>query len=35
VGLIIAKKITEIHRGQFKIDSVLNESTKITIIFDY
>jgi len=35
LGLIIAKKITELHGGQFKIDSILNESTKITIIFDY
>jgi len=35
LGLIIAKKITEIHGGQFKVESVLNESTKITIIFDY
>ncbi|MDR3627111.1 MAG: hybrid sensor histidine kinase/response regulator [Ignavibacteriaceae bacterium] len=35
LGLVIAKKITEIHGGQFKIDSILNESTKITIIFDY
>jgi signal transduction histidine kinase len=35
LGLVIAKKITEIHGGLFKIESVLSESTKITIIFDY
>ena len=35
LGLVIAQKITEIHGGQFKIESVLSESTKITIIFDY
>ena len=35
LGLTIAKKITEIHGGQFKVESSLNESTKVTIIFDY
>ncbi|MGA7720712.1 MAG: hybrid sensor histidine kinase/response regulator [Ignavibacteriaceae bacterium] len=35
LGLIIAKKITEIHGGQFKIESVLNENLKVTVIFDY
>jgi K+-sensing histidine kinase KdpD len=35
LGLTIAKKITEIHGGQFKIESVFKENLKVTMIFDY
>ena len=34
LGLIIAKKITEIYGGQFAIESIVNESTKVNIVFD-
>jgi signal transduction histidine kinase len=34
LGLIIAKKIVELHGGQFKIESLLNEGTKVSIICD-
>ncbi len=34
LGLIIAKKIAELHRGDFNIQSIVNDSTKVTIIFD-
>ncbi len=34
LGLVIAKKITEIHGGQFNIESSTNEGTKVNIIFD-
>lgn len=34
LGLIISKKIVELHGGEFKIESVVNENTKISIIFD-
>ena len=34
LGLIISKKITEIHGGSFIIESTVNEGTKINIMFD-
>ena len=34
LGLIIAKKITKLHRGEFIIESSLQEGTKINLIFD-
>ena len=34
LGLIIAKRIVELHGGEFKIESNVNENTKISIIFD-
>jgi len=34
LGLIIAKKITELHGGEFIIESSLQEGTKINLIFD-
>ncbi|MHB1686155.1 MAG: ATP-binding protein [Ignavibacteriaceae bacterium] len=34
LGLVIAKKIAELHGGIFKMESALNEGTKVTIIFD-
>ncbi len=35
LGLIIAKKITEVFGGQFSIESIVNENTKVNIIFDH
>src|SRR5690606_9428759 len=34
LGLIIAKKITELHGGEFKIESTPGEGTKVHLIFD-
>jgi signal transduction histidine kinase len=34
LGLIIAKKITELHGGDFKIESTPGEGTKISMIFE-
>ncbi|MCL5028808.1 MAG: ATP-binding protein [Bacteroidetes bacterium] len=34
LGLVIAKKITEIHGGQFNIESNTGEGTKVNVIFD-
>ncbi len=34
LGLIIAKKIAELHGGVFKLESVVGEGTKVSIIFD-
>lgn len=34
LGLIIAKKITELHGGEFEIESIENEGTKVKLIFD-
>ncbi|MHB8579739.1 MAG: ATP-binding protein [Ignavibacteriaceae bacterium] len=34
LGLIIAKKIAELHGGEFKLESALGEGTKVSIIFD-
>ncbi len=34
LGLIIAKKITELYGGHFTIESTVNEGTKVNIVFD-
>ena len=34
LGLIISKKIVELHGGEFKIESAPHEGTKITVIFE-
>jgi len=34
LGLIIAKKITELHGGEFKIESTPHEGTKVSMIFE-
>ncbi len=34
LGLIIAKRIVELHGGEFNIESNVNENTKVSIIFD-
>ena len=34
LGLIIAKKITELHSGEFSIESRINEYTKVNMIFN-
>jgi signal transduction histidine kinase len=34
LGLIIAKKITELHGGDFMIESSLNDGTRINLLFD-
>jgi two-component system, sensor histidine kinase and response regulator len=34
LGLIIAKKIAELHRGTFRLESALGEGTKVSIIFE-
>lgn len=34
LGLIISKKIVELHGGEFRIESSLNEGTKINILFE-
>jgi signal transduction histidine kinase len=34
LGLIIAKKITELHKGEFNIQSSAQDGTRVNLIFE-